>query len=97
MRRVMKLNGLSELPMGASLFRPDNLTSQSSPESATFQFPIEDLKLTPGKGRVEDKPSWHGRVRAAGRLYLTSQRHRFSICESGLTSMLLQSMTSGPM
>ncbi len=66
-----ELNGLSELPTGASLFRPDNLTSQSSPESATFKVSYRGLEIPPGKGGWKTNPVGMRRVRAAGRLYLT--------------------------
>ncbi|MBI2796658.1 MAG: site-specific DNA-methyltransferase [Gemmatimonadetes bacterium] len=66
-----ELNGVSALPEGASLFRPDNLTSQSSPESATFKVQFRGLEIVPGKGGWKTNPLGMGRVRAAGRLYLT--------------------------
>ena len=66
-----ELNGADPLPPEASLFRPDNLTSQSSPESATFEVEYRDLQITPGKGGWKTNPTGMGRVRSAGRLYLT--------------------------
>jgi adenine-specific DNA-methyltransferase len=66
-----ELNGVAALPEGASLFRPDNLTSQSSPESATFKVQFRGLEIVPGKGGWKTNPLGMGRVRAAGRLYLT--------------------------
>jgi adenine-specific DNA-methyltransferase len=66
-----ELNGISALPEGASLFRPDNLTSQSSPESATFKVQFRGFEIIPGKGGWKTNPLGMGRVRTAGRLYLT--------------------------
>jgi adenine-specific DNA-methyltransferase len=66
-----ELSGAEKLPEGASLFRPDNLTSQSSPESATFKVAFRDLQITPGKGGWKTNPTGMARVRGAGRLYLT--------------------------
>ncbi len=66
-----ELSGASSLPEGASLFRPDNLTSQSSPDSATFKVQYRGREITPGKGGWKTNPVGMARLRAAGRLYLT--------------------------
>jgi|CXWL01.1.fsa_nt_gi adenine-specific DNA-methyltransferase len=66
-----ELAGTTALPDGASLFRPDNLTSQSSPESATFKVPFRGLEIGPGKGGWKTNPLGMTRLQAAGRLYLT--------------------------
>jgi adenine-specific DNA-methyltransferase len=66
-----ELDGSVKLPEGASLFRPDNLTSQSSPESATFKVSYRDMKIGPGKGGWKTNPIGMGRLISAGRLYLT--------------------------
>jgi adenine-specific DNA-methyltransferase len=66
-----ELDGSIELPEGASLFRPDNLTSQSSPESATFKVQFRGLQIGPGKGGWKTNPVGMSRLMAAGRLYLT--------------------------
>jgi adenine-specific DNA-methyltransferase len=69
-----ELSGSERLPEGASLFRPDNLTSQSSPESATFKVAYRGLQIGPGKGGWKTNPVGMSRVRGAGRLYLTRNR-----------------------
>ncbi|MBC7152928.1 MAG: site-specific DNA-methyltransferase [Rhizobium sp.] len=68
---VEELNGVAELPNDASLFRPDNLTSQSSPESATFKVAYKGVTVGPGKGGWKTNPSGMDRVRKADRLFLT--------------------------
>ena len=68
---IEELTGVSALDDGASLFRPDNLTSQSSPESATFEVQFRGLEIAPGKGGWKTNPIGMRRVKAAGRLYLT--------------------------
>ena len=61
----------SLLPRGAKLFRPDNLTSQSSPDSATFPVEIAGLAIRPGKGGWKTNPVGMARLANAGRLYVT--------------------------
>jgi adenine-specific DNA-methyltransferase len=61
----------THLPAGARLFRPDNLTSQSSPESATFAVEIDGHVIRPGKGGWKTNPTGMARLRSAGRLYRT--------------------------
>jgi adenine-specific DNA-methyltransferase len=59
------------LPEGAKLFRPDNLTSQSSPESATYAVDYKGQSISPGKGGWKTNPAGMARLRDARRLYLT--------------------------
>jgi adenine-specific DNA-methyltransferase len=59
------------LPTGARLFRPGDLTSQSSPESATFAFDLDGRSIRPGKGGWKTNQAGMARLRAARRLYLT--------------------------
>ncbi len=59
------------LPTGARLFRPDNLTSQSSPDSATYPVEINGRNITPGKGGWKTNPSGMAKLKLAGRLYET--------------------------
>jgi adenine-specific DNA-methyltransferase len=59
------------LPPGARLFRPDNLTSQSSPESATFGVEMNGVVIRPGKGGWKTNPTGMQRLRSADRLFLT--------------------------
>jgi adenine-specific DNA-methyltransferase len=66
-----ELAGVQELPEGACLFRPDNLTSQSSPESATFAVAYCGREIRPGKGGWKTNPIGMSRLRAANRLYMT--------------------------
>jgi adenine-specific DNA-methyltransferase len=82
-RRVMDLAGADRaatdeelaggvsLPDGASLFRPDNLTSQSSPDSATFPVDYRGAHITPGKGGWKTNTTGMRRLIAANRLYET--------------------------
>ena len=67
-----ELSGAQDLPDGEYLFRPDNLTSQSSPESATFKVAINGMMIGPGKGGWKTNPSGMNRLRAAARLYITN-------------------------
>jgi adenine-specific DNA-methyltransferase len=66
-----ELNGVSQLPAGASLFRPADLTSQSSPESATFKVSYCGQEIPPGKGGWKTNQIGMRRMWAAGRLFLT--------------------------
>lgn len=59
---------------GKSLFRPDNLTSQSSPESATFAVNFMNMNITPGKGGWKTNRDGMARLRSASRLYLTKNK-----------------------
>ncbi len=53
------------------LFRPDNLTSQSSPESATFKVHTKGLAQGPGKGGWKTNPIGMKRLEAARRIFIT--------------------------
>lgn len=66
-----ELAGISQLPEGSHLFRPDNLTSQSSPESATFKVDAFGRNIGPGKGGWKTNAQGMSRLRSASRLYLT--------------------------
>ncbi|MYF52072.1 MAG: site-specific DNA-methyltransferase [Gammaproteobacteria bacterium] len=59
------------LPDGTSIFRPDNLTSQSSPESATFKVTHRGGNMGPGKGGWKTNPVGMRRLQTSNRLYLT--------------------------
>lgn len=59
---------------GARLFRPDNLTSQSSPESATFPVVVDGQPIRPTKGGWKTNPTGMERLRWADRLFLTTRR-----------------------
>lgn len=59
------------LPDGARLFRPDNLTSQSSPESARFEVEIDGHLIGPGKGRWKTNRTGMDRLKHARRLFVT--------------------------
>jgi adenine-specific DNA-methyltransferase len=61
----------NRLPIGAKLFRPDNLTSQSSPESAQFKVDLEGRQIGPGKGGWKTNPTGMERLRIANRLFVT--------------------------
>ena len=61
----------STLPSDQSLFRPDNLTSQSSPESATFKVSHRGKSIGPGKGGWKTNPVGMKRLQASDRLYMT--------------------------
>ena len=61
----------STLPDGQSLFRPDNLTSQSAPESATFKVDHQGKNTGPGKGGWKTNLVGMKRLQASDRLYMT--------------------------
>lgn len=67
-----ELAGIAALDEGAHLFRPDNLTSQSSPDSATFKVPYRGHSIGPGKGGWKTNEPGMRRLSLSGRLYLTS-------------------------
>ncbi len=66
-----ELSDPSVLPRDLSLFRPDNLTSQSSPESATFKVNHRGKNIGPGKGGWKTNPVGMKRLQASQRLYMT--------------------------
>jgi adenine-specific DNA-methyltransferase len=84
-RKVMSLDGsyrsatpeemsdTNNLAEGCKRFRPDNLTSQSSPESATFEVPFRGLNVKPGKGGWKTNIIGMSRLIRADRLYRTSR------------------------
>jgi len=84
-RRVVSLDGIERaaksaelsgevaLSTGDHLFRPDNLTSQSSPDSATFPVTHFGLNITPGKGGWKTNQVGMKRLQAASRLYITAK------------------------
>ncbi len=59
------------LTSGARLFRPDNLTSQSSPESATFAVDFKGRAIRPGKGGWKTNPAGMSKLIVADRIWLT--------------------------
>ena len=67
-----ELSGDDKLVDGASLFRPDNLTSQSSPDSALFKVNYKGHSIGPSKGGWKTNQTGMARLIFAGRLYLTS-------------------------
>lgn len=69
-----ELSGDRALPADAHLFRPDNLTSQSSPESATFKVDYQGLKIAPGKGGWKTNPTGMARLKGASRIYITGNK-----------------------
>lgn len=69
-----ELLGRIDFKNGEALFRPDNLTSQSSPESATYAIDYKGMQIRPGKGGWKTNPTGMGRVNRANRLYLTSNK-----------------------
>jgi adenine-specific DNA-methyltransferase len=66
-----EMEGTIKLPDGAGLFRPDNLTSQSSPESATFKVAQRGLFAGPGKGGWKTNPKGMSRLLWSQRVYTT--------------------------
>jgi adenine-specific DNA-methyltransferase len=69
-----ELSGDKKLPDGAIIFRPDNLTSQSSPESALFKVEYKGSSVVPGKGGWKTNQTGMARLKGAGRLYLTRNK-----------------------
>ncbi len=82
-KKVISINGVernasideiadqSILPEEDHLFRPDNLTSQSSPDSATFKLSYRGKKIGPGKGGWKTNRQGMDRLKSANRFYLT--------------------------
>ncbi|EPX82917.1 Adenine specific DNA methylase Mod [Rubellimicrobium thermophilum DSM 16684] len=68
---VEELTGDTTLPEGSGLFRPDNLTSQSSPESATFKVDYRGVLSGPGKGGWKTNPTGMQRLKYSTRIYAT--------------------------
>ena len=69
-----ELSGSTGLQFGEHLFRPDNLTSQSSPESATFKVAYHGHEIGPGKGGWKTNRIGLERLKKAARIYLTGNR-----------------------
>ncbi len=67
-----ELSGKRRLTGGEHLFMPDNLTSQSSPESAVFKLEFRGHMIGPGKGGWKTNEVGLARLREAGRIYPTS-------------------------
>lgn len=67
-----ELSGNERLSDGQHLFRPDNLTSQSSPESATFSVTFRGVEAGPGKGGWKTSQAGMDRLGRAQRIYVTS-------------------------
>ncbi len=67
-----ELAGITALDEGSHLFRPGDITSQSSPDSATFKVAYLGHEIGPGKGGWKTNESGMQRLSLAGRLYLTS-------------------------
>ncbi|TYL45831.1 site-specific DNA-methyltransferase [Nocardioides sp. BGMRC 2183] len=61
-------SGASELPPGSRIYRHDNLTSQSSPESSQFPVELAGRWFRPNKGGWKTNLDGMSRLRAAGRL-----------------------------
>ncbi|TFL16709.1 site-specific DNA-methyltransferase [Jannaschia formosa] len=66
-----ELSGNIAAKTGGSTFRPDNLTSQSSPESALFPVSHQGNKSKPGKGGWKTNIVGMSRLKAANRLFTT--------------------------
>jgi adenine-specific DNA-methyltransferase len=60
------------IPSGSRRFFPDNLTSQSSPDSAIFPVEFEGRPIRPGKGGWKTNQVGFAKLHAARRLYLTA-------------------------
>jgi adenine-specific DNA-methyltransferase len=69
-----EVSGESKLPAGGAFFMSDNITSQSSPESATFPISYKGIEVSPGKGGWKTNPEGMRRLKNASRLYLTKNR-----------------------
>jgi adenine-specific DNA-methyltransferase len=66
-----ELEDPSCIPDGARLFRPGDLTSQSSPESATFAVEIDGRQVKPAKGGWKTNAAGMERLVSAHRVYVT--------------------------
>jgi adenine-specific DNA-methyltransferase len=69
---VEERGGVTPLPPGSRRFFPGDLTSQSSPDSATFPVAFEGRDVRPSKGGWKTNATGFDRLRAAKRLYLTA-------------------------
>ena len=67
-----EISSAAKLSPGEDLFRPDNLTSQSSPDSATFKVQHFGVSAGPGKGGWKTNQTGMGRLKASSRVFLTS-------------------------
>ncbi|MBP8181853.1 MAG: site-specific DNA-methyltransferase, partial [Acidimicrobiia bacterium] len=61
----------STLPDGARLFRPADLTSQSSPPSSQFTVEVQGHSIRPTKGGWKTNRTGMAKLKAAGRLFVT--------------------------
>jgi adenine-specific DNA-methyltransferase len=68
-----ELTGRKKLAGSEDFFRPDNLTSQSSPDSATFKVNWFGISAGPGKGGWKTNETGMARLKAGSRLYLTEK------------------------
>ncbi len=68
-----ELSGLA-LTDGEALYRPDNLTSQSSPESSTFAVKYHSHSIRPSKGGWKTNQSGMQKLIRSNRIYLTKNR-----------------------
>ena len=66
-----ELNDPSTLSDGQSLFRPDNLTSQNSPERSKFKVGHLGQQTSPRKGGWKTNPIGMRRLQISDRLYMT--------------------------
>jgi adenine-specific DNA-methyltransferase len=62
---------ISQLPAQSRRFFPGDLTSQSSPESATFVVEVEGKSIRPGKGGWKTNQAGFNRLKIAKRLHVT--------------------------
>jgi adenine-specific DNA-methyltransferase len=67
-----EISGEVALPVDASLFRPDTLTSQSPRNDGQFPIEIADRVYTPGRGYWKTNREGMMRLKAAGRLRPTA-------------------------
>lgn len=68
-----ELSGSKSLTDRQDLFMPDNLTSQSSPDSATFKVNQFGVLAGPGKGGWKTNETGMARLKASSRVYLTDK------------------------
>lgn len=64
-------DGSKEVPNGARRFRPDDLTSRSSPESARFLISTHGMEMGPGKRPWTTNEDGIRRLNGVGRIWVT--------------------------
>lgn len=89
-----EVRGEVALPDGARIYKPDNLTSQTTREAQTTVFPVEldGRSFTPGAGGWKTNHAGMMRLRAAGRLHRASNSIQYVRYEDDFPYVALNNM-----